>query len=131
MIYLFWFFLIPVLGMGQDFTENAHKVFDDGDFVQYAQNEQDTLSLVYENPQLEIVAQNKELLGFSLIWDEDVVLNLAVVSIIGNTFYTEEITYQGVPLDVAIDISDYPTGIFLLKVSDDKEKVLLRKFTKY
>ncbi len=123
--YLFFLILlIPFLGKGQEIVTSIQNPIENIKKVEQKD--------VYKNPQLEIIAQNKKLLGYSLIWDENAMLNVTVVSIIGNVFFSEEITYSGEPIEAVIDISEYSTGLYLLKISDtEEETILFRKFTKY
>ncbi len=124
--YLFFLtLLIPFLGRGQEIVTPIQNTIIENIKKVEQQN-------VYKNPQLEIVAQNKKLLGYSLVWDEDATLNVTVVSIIGNVFFSEEVTYSGKPIEAVINISEYSTGLYLLKISDvEEETILFRKFTKY
>ncbi len=129
---LLFILLFPFLSKGQDIDMLTLKSIDSLDswerYVERPQIQED----VYKNPQVKIVAQNKKLLGYSLIWDEDTTLKVSVVSIIGNVLFSEEIAYEGIPIEAVVDVHEYPTGIYLLKISDSEERtILLRKFTKY
>lgn len=86
---------------------------------------------VYKTPEAKIILQNKQELTFSIIWDEDIKLNVEIVSMIGNSFLSEDIQYKGIKKEYKADIGTYPTGIYLLKIRDEEGHTVFRKFTKY
>lgn len=85
----------------------------------------------YKTPDVQIVSQSKEELLFSIVWDEEIALNIEIVSMIGNRFLDKDVQYVGIKQEPLANISSYPTGIYLLKVSDAKGRMIIRKFTKY
>lgn len=93
-------------------------------------NSKDTKT-VYKIPETVIISQNKKELFFSVVWDEDVTLNIEIVSMIGNSFLSKNVKYQGKPIESVAEVSNYPTGIYLLKVTDENGRMIIRKFTKY
>lgn len=86
---------------------------------------------VYETPNAEIILQDKKQLVFSITWDEDVMLNVEVVSMIGNKFFSQNVRYQGFVKEYKVALDDYPTGIYLLKIGNEYGRTIFRKFTKY
>lgn len=86
---------------------------------------------IYKEPAVEIISQNKDLLSVAVVWDQDVALNLEIVSIIGNSFYSLNIEYAGIKKIYNVDIKSLPTGIYILKVTDKDGRKVFRKFTKY
>lgn len=92
---------------------------------------QSTNSKLYSTPALRITSQNKQVLNFTLQWSKNTDLDLEIISMIGNVFTKKTMEYNGGVQDLSIDISDYPTGIFILKISSKDNETLLRKFTKY
>ncbi len=86
---------------------------------------------IYEDPRLRIISQNKEYLKYALIWDEDIDVNIEILSIIGNSFFKKNNRYEGIEKEYSVQISDFPTGIYLLKASDTSGRTVIRKFTRY
>ncbi len=89
------------------------------------------INQVYEDPQLKIISQNKEYLKYALIWDEDIDVDIEILSIIGNSFFKKNFHYEGIEKEYSVQISDFPTGIYLLKASDTSGRTIIRKFTRY
>ncbi len=111
-------FCCPLIAVGQDELD-------------YHDREEVVQKNVYENPQFEILSQNKKVVVVTFVWDENTKLEVEVVSIIGNVFFKKEISYKGVQGELSIEVNEFPTGIYLLKFSDKKGQVVVRKFTKY
>lgn len=86
---------------------------------------------VYKSPEVDLISQDVEFLLFSISWDEDLPLNIEIVSMIGNRFYSKDVKYDGTNEEYVVDINSFPTGIYLLKVVDSQGRMVFRKFTKY
>ncbi|PVX51729.1 putative secreted protein (Por secretion system target) [Balneicella halophila] len=86
---------------------------------------------VYDIPDNKIIAQNNTSLFCSIVWDKDIELNIEIVSMIGNSYYENNIRYTGTIENITIDIESLPTGIYLLKTTDAEGHQIFRKFIIY
>lgn len=121
----------PYLGKDAFFEDNLQGALKNRPFTFCLQLNDAPQNTVYKIPEVEIISQDKTSLLFSVLWDEDVTLSVEIVSMIGNRFLGEDVKYVGVKKEYTVDLSSYPTGIYLLKVNDTKGRMLIRKFTKY
>lgn len=109
----------------------SKKLSDIGFGYPYSLELKVTNSKQFSTPALEITSQDKENLNFNIQWSKKTRLSLNIISMIGNVFTQKIIEYNGGKQDISIDLSNYPTGIFILKIESEDKKVLLRKFSKY
>lgn len=86
---------------------------------------------VFEYPKVTIVSQNETDLVFSVTWDSEEYVKVETISMIGNNFYNNIFLYEGVKKTYTLDISGYPTGIYMIRSSSGNDKMALRRFTVY
>lgn len=115
------------------FIDNPHKRELETTFeYPYSWAMESFVTNIYSTPAVEIISQDKEKLKLKIQWSKNATLQLEILSMIGNTFTKKTIAYNGGTKEVNIDISKYPTGIFILKLESQKENYrLLGRFTKY
>lgn len=85
--------------------------------------------------QLENIVTNspfKDELELKLKWDSPRDLDVKVTSIIGNTIYNQQVSYESGVETYQVDLSGFPKGIYLLKISEESSKdVIIQKLIKY